>query len=102
MLELIAVDIDGVLLEDTFSPVLYRLTQKFHVAYTKELENNTFSQKRKNAALYLKQALNLPKDTSLDQVLNMYFEERTRYLADEGHDNPILDGVEILLNNFQN
>ena len=97
MLELIAVDIDGVLLEDTFSPVLYRLTQKFHVAYTKELENNTFSQKRKNAALYLKQALNLPKDTSLDQVLNMYFEERTRYLADEGHDNPILDGVEIFV-----
>lgn len=54
----------------------------------KSLKNNTFSQKRKDAALYLKQALNLPKDTSLDQVLNLYFEERTRYLADEGHDNP--------------
>ncbi|MDO8139594.1 hypothetical protein [Streptococcus mutans] len=45
-LKLIACDIDGVLLEDTFSPVLRNLAKKYNVDYTAELENNTFSQKR--------------------------------------------------------
>ena len=40
------------LLEDTFSSILYRLSQKYHETYSQELERNTFSQNRQEVAIF--------------------------------------------------
>lgn len=40
------------LLEDTFSSILYRLSQKYHETYSQELEGNTFSQNRQEVAIF--------------------------------------------------
>lgn len=77
-IKMIAVDIDGVLLEDTFSPVLYKLAKKYHKPYSKELEMNTFSQNRKEAATFLKNYFE--KEDSLEMMIREYFEERNLYL----------------------
>jgi len=49
---MIAVNIDGILLEDTFSPILYRLSQKYHKTYSQELEENILSQNRQEVAIF--------------------------------------------------
>lgn len=90
-IKLIACDIDGVLLEDTFSPILRLLANKYKVPYTAELENNTFSQKRDEAAAYLKNYLRLPEKTSNQEMLNEYFEERNKFLQEKN--NSIISGV---------
>lgn len=92
-IKLIAVDIDGVLLEDTFSPVLYRLTKKFNVDYTLDIESSVFSQNRKKAALHLKKALKLPESTTAQQVLELYFSERDAYVKENHRDSSIIKGV---------
>lgn len=49
---MIVVNIDGILLEDTFSPILYRLSQKYHKTYSQELEENILSQNRQGVAIF--------------------------------------------------
>ncbi len=49
---MIVVDTDGILLEETFSPILYRLSQKYHKTYSQELEGNTLSQNRQEVAIF--------------------------------------------------
>lgn len=100
-IKLIAVDIDGVLLADTFSPVLHRLTKKFQVQYTSELERNTFSQNRNSAASYLKKELRLPLKTTNEEVLKMYFDERKKYLKEKNSQSNILNGVHDFINNLK-
>lgn len=97
-IKLIAVDMDGVLLQDTFSPVLKRLTNKYQVDYTAEVERNTFSQNRVDAANYLKKLLELPVTTTTDQVLNIYFSEREEYLKDINPTSMIVKGVADFIN----
>lgn len=91
---MIAVDIDGVLLEDTFSPILYRLAKRYHKTYSQELEVNTFSQNRQEAAIFLKSYFE--KDSSLEMMIQEYFEERNRYL--NGRNTTINSGVPQFLN----
>lgn len=93
-IKMIAVDIDGVLLEDTFSPILYRLAKKYHKTYSQELEVNTFSQNRQEAAIFLKSYFE--KDSSLEMMIQEYFEERDRYL--NGRNTTINSGVPQFLN----
>ncbi|MFR6452611.1 MAG: HAD family hydrolase, partial [Streptococcus sp.] len=93
-IKMIAVDIDGVLLEDTFSPILYRLAKKYHKTYSQELEVNTFSQNRQEAAIFLKSYFE--KDSSLEMMIQEYFEERDRYL--NGRNTTINSGVSQFLN----
>lgn len=95
-LKLIACDIDGVLLEDTFSPVLRNLAKKYNVDYTAELENNTFSQKRKEAAEFLRKYFKIFNKVTNEEILHEYFEERNKFLKDDR--NPIIDGVPEFLN----
>ncbi|AVM72305.1 HAD family hydrolase [Streptococcus mutans] len=90
-LKLIACDIDGVLLKDTFSPILHRLAKKYGIPYTADLENNTFSQNRSEAASYVKNNLCLPKNISVQELLKEYFEERTEFIKYDR--SPILSGV---------
>lgn len=49
---MIVVNIDGIFLEDTFSPILYRLSQKYHKTYSQELEENILSQNRQEVAIF--------------------------------------------------
>ncbi|MEI5992678.1 HAD family hydrolase [Candidatus Enterococcus mansonii] len=92
-IKLIAVDIDGVLLEDTFSPVLYRLAKKFNVDYTLDIEKNAFSQNRESAGLYLKKKFRLSEDTTIQQMLDLYFSERDSYLNETYSKSSIVKGA---------
>ena len=52
-LRLIAVDIDGVLLEDTFSPVIRNFITKHGIEYTKEIEKRCiFPPSKKSCGIY--------------------------------------------------
>ena len=46
----VALDIDGVLLSDTFSPIIKSLVEFFDGAYSREVERNVFSQNQKEAS----------------------------------------------------
>ncbi|MEU6381139.1 HAD family phosphatase [Streptomyces sp. NPDC046909] len=88
-LRLIAVNIDGVLLNDTFSPVIHRFVVKHGGIYTAELERAVLSQPRLQAAA----AIGVPG--SPQEVVAAYFLERERYLAE--HPVHIQDGAVRLL-----
>ena len=79
-LRLAAVNIDGVLLNDTFSPVLHRFVTSRGGAYTADLERRVFSQNRELAAHALSAAL--PRPIPPEQVLRDYFAEREAYLRE--------------------
>ena len=78
-IKLIAIDIDGVVLKDTYSPVLKIIIEKHNGVYTKDLERNAFSRNRKEAATYIAKALNLKLTPA--QLISEYFQERERYMA---------------------
>lgn len=86
-IKLIAVDIDGVLLEDTFSPILHNFVSKHGVDYTRELERNVFSRPQKEAADYLTFLFKKDRET----IIKSYFEERDQYLKTYGC--AVIEGV---------
>jgi beta-phosphoglucomutase-like phosphatase (HAD superfamily) len=88
-LRLIAVNIDGVLLNDTFSPVIHRFVVNHGGVYTAELERAVLSQTRLRAAAAIGVA------GSPEEVLDAYFLERERYL--EEHPVHIVDGADRML-----
>ncbi|MGF1430174.1 HAD family phosphatase [Kitasatospora sp. LaBMicrA B282] len=84
-----AVNIDGVILNDTFSPVIHHFVTSRGGRYSAEVERRVFSQRRAEAAAAIAEAAGL--DWPLEQVLEVYFQERAEYL--ERHPNRILDGA---------
>ncbi|KOV58518.1 HAD family hydrolase [Streptomyces sp. MMG1121] len=76
-LRLIAVNIDGVLLNDTFSPVIHRMVVRNGGVYTAELERSVLSQPQLRAAA----ALGVPGTP--EEVVAEYFRERAAYLEDD-------------------
>ncbi|MFI9605502.1 HAD family hydrolase [Streptomyces sp. NPDC052043] len=92
-LRLAAVNIDGVLLDDTFTPVIHRMTLAHGAAYTAELEQSVLSQPQRSAARALKEAIGYRG--SPQQLLRAYFAERERYLSQ--HPMGLLDGAPALL-----
>ncbi|MGW1432380.1 HAD family phosphatase [Streptomyces sp. NPDC002431] len=79
-LRLAAVNIDGVMLEDTFSPVIHHFLTSRGCAYTAETERSIFSQPRAVAGRLLAEAVDEPMTG--DQALDAYFAERARYVAE--------------------
>jgi len=77
-----ACDIDGVLLTDTFSPVLHSLALEAGREYTREIERNIFSRPQKEGAQYWKKINNL--DISETELNKGYFEAREKYLKTHG------------------
>ncbi|MFF0206294.1 HAD family hydrolase [Streptomyces sp. NPDC005017] len=73
-LRLIAVNIDGVLLNDTFSPVIHRFVTSRGGVYTAELERAVLSQTQLRAAA----AMGVPGTP--EEVVQEYFRERRAYL----------------------
>jgi phosphoglycolate phosphatase-like HAD superfamily hydrolase len=88
-LRLIAVNIDGVLLNDTFSPVIHRFVVSRGGAYTAELERAVLSQPQLRAAA----ALGVPGTP--EEVVEAYFREREDYLKD--HPVHLVEGAGALL-----
>lgn len=76
-IKLIAVDVDGPLLVDTFSPIMYQICQNMGAEYTRELERNTFSRNREEVANYLRKTL--AKYEKTEEERNMSNEDRIKY-----------------------
>lgn len=86
---LIAVNIDGVLLNDTFSPVIHRFVVSRGGVYSAELERAVLSQSQLRAAA----ALGVPGTP--EEVVAQYFRERAQYLR--GNPVRVLEGAGRLL-----
>lgn len=91
-LRLAALNIDGVLLSDSFSPVIRAFVESRGGRYTAELEHRVFSQNRERAARALAEAL--PGLTAAE-VPAAYFREREEYLA--AHPMTVMPGTLPLL-----
>lgn len=92
-LRLAAVNIDGVLLNDTFSPVIHRFVTRRGGSYTADVERAVFSQTQLAACAALGAAAGI--EASPEQIREEYFAEREEYLAE--HPVRLLDGATELL-----
>ncbi|MFJ9813385.1 HAD family hydrolase [Streptomyces sp. NPDC101158] len=88
-LRLAAVNIDGVLLNDTFSPVIHRFVVGRGGVYTAEVERRIFSQPQHLASAYMAGVVQEPM--TAQEVLDAYFVERDAYLRD--HPLRVVDGA---------
>lgn len=82
-IKMVALDIDGVLLEDTFSPVICHMVENvWGGEYTKEIERNVFSQKREIGGTFLMEKFNLFNryKTWKELFSEGYFPARDEYL----------------------
>lgn len=92
-LKLVCLNIDGVLLPDSFTPVIHRLLTKHGVAYTGELERLILSQPRQVAGAILASATRQP--WTWQEAVAAYFVERTAYLTE--HPITVATGARELL-----
>lgn len=86
-LKLIALDLDGPLLADTFAPILRLTCEHYGWEYTREFERNTLSRPRAQATQYVLQQFTdgLPADLSgksQDEMIRSYFQFREEYLKE--------------------
>ncbi|MFI1970049.1 haloacid dehalogenase-like hydrolase [Streptomyces cinnamoneus] len=96
-IRLAAVNIDGVLLNDTFSPVIHDFVTSRGGRYTADVERAVFSQTQLVAAAALADAAGV--DWTPERVLEVYFQERAAYL--EKDPIRILDGAVDLLHRLR-
>ncbi len=92
-IRLAALNIDGVLLNDTFSPVIHHFVVSRGGVYSADLEQRIFSQRRDVAGREMAAAV--PLDLTGDEALAAYFEDRDEYLRE--HPVVRMDGVVGLL-----
>ena len=93
-LRLVALNIDGVLLNDTFSPVIHHFVVSRGGEYNADTERRIFSQPQRTAGEEL--AASVPLDMTGEQALAAYFGDREAYLRT--HPVELMDGaVELLL-----
>ncbi|MGI5439975.1 HAD family phosphatase [Streptomyces shenzhenensis] len=93
-MRLIAVNIDGVLLNDTFSPVIHQFVTDLRGTYTAEDERALLSQPQLQAAA----ALAVP-GTTPEETVESYFRRRKEYLKD--HPVQVQDGARALLDRLR-
>ena len=79
---MIAVDIDGVLLRDTFSPVLRELVEELGGTYSSEIERRLFSRPQYDAAESLIEVLHLDIDPG--ELIDLFFDRRKRFIEANG------------------
>ncbi|ANW19766.1 hypothetical protein [Streptomyces clavuligerus] len=92
-LSLAAVNIDGVLLNDTFSPMIHRFVTSRGGLYTAELERRVFSQTRLVAGRVLAEVTG--SGASPSATIDSYLREREEFLKE--HPVRMRDGAEELL-----
>ena len=103
-IKLIALDLDGPLLVDTFSPLMRQICEKYDVEYSREIESNTFSRNRKDAQVYFREKFREKLSAeelnqSYEEMLAMYMELREEYLRNNPHG--VRDGVPEFLRMLQ-
>ncbi|WP_251095495.1 HAD family phosphatase [Streptomyces sp. Caat 7-52] len=96
-LRMAALNIDGVLLNDTFSPVIHHFVTSRGGTYSADLERRIFSQPQAVAGKVLAETCGL--STAPMETIALYLQERERYLAD--HPVRILDGAVELLHRLR-
>ncbi|MFK0252368.1 HAD family phosphatase [Streptomyces sp. NPDC090445] len=96
-LRLAALNIDGVLLNDTFSPVIHHFIVSRGGTYTAELERSVFSQPRHIAGRLLAAAVG--GGMTGEAALAAYFEERAAYV--DRHPVTITPGTPDLLHRLR-
>jgi len=90
-IRLIAVDLDGPLLIDTFSPIMHKLCSEYYrIDYTRELEHNTFSRSRAEVVEYLRRKIGeqmseTERKQSDEESITSYFHYRDEYMCDHPH-----------------
>ncbi|AJW94612.1 HAD family hydrolase [Burkholderia gladioli] len=90
-IRLIAVDLDGPLLIDTFSPIMHKLCSEYYrIDYTRELERNTFSRSRAEVVDYLRRQIGeqmseTERKQSDEESIASYFRYRDEYMRDHPH-----------------
>ncbi|MFD6618785.1 HAD family phosphatase [Streptomyces albidoflavus] len=77
-LRLVSLNIDGVLLNDTFSPVIHDFITSRGGPYTADVEQRIFSQPREVAGVELARAAGI--EVSGTEALRLYFEARDQYV----------------------
>ncbi|WP_149183552.1 HAD family phosphatase [Streptomyces sp. TRM49041] len=92
-LKLAAVNIDGVLLNDTFSPVIHNFIVSRGGEYTAEVERSIFSQPQLVGGQGMANAARVP--WTAQEAIDVYFKEREEYLRD--HPVELIDGAVELL-----
>lgn len=92
-LRLAALNIDGVLLNDTFSPVIHHFVVSRGGTYTAETERAIFSQPQHIAGQGMAAAVG--STMTGEEALAAYFEERDRHVAE--HPVEVSDGAVELL-----
>ncbi|MEV7388070.1 MULTISPECIES: HAD family hydrolase [unclassified Streptomyces] len=92
-LRLAAVNIDGVLLNDTFSPLIHRFVTRRGGTYSADVERSVFSQRQADAGRAMAAAV--PQRLTGEEALAAYFEERAAYLVD--HPVEVTEGAGPLL-----
>ncbi|WP_167455559.1 HAD family hydrolase [Streptomyces tirandamycinicus] len=97
-LRLAALNIDGVLLNDTFSPVIHRFIVSRGGAYTAEVERRVFSQPQHVASEYMARVVGVPMTGP--EALKAYFAERDAHVSE--HPVRLLDGAIELVQRLRN
>jgi hypothetical protein len=82
-IKLIAVNLDGVLIRDTFSPVIRKMVMNFGRKYTHTVERNILSRPQMEAAQYV---INISRiNYTVQDLIKLFFHERERYMEDFGN-----------------
>jgi phosphoglycolate phosphatase-like HAD superfamily hydrolase len=92
-IRLVALDSDGVLLNDTYSPVIERFVTKHGGTYTAAVERGVWGSPQLAAGQNMALACKLP--WSARETIEAFFAEREEYLKD--HPVQVLDGAAELL-----
>jgi phosphoglycolate phosphatase-like HAD superfamily hydrolase len=92
-IRLVALDTDGVLINDTYSPVIERFVTKHGGTYTAEVERTVWGSPQLAAGQNMALACKLP--WTAQETIDAFFRERDVYLQD--HPVEVLDGAEELL-----
>ena len=92
-IKLVALDIDGPIIQDSFSPVIKLMIEKEGITYTTEIEKNIFSRPRKEGAAYFSKLTG--KYWEETAYSNYFFNLRSEYLKE--HPIKLSDGIESFL-----
>jgi beta-phosphoglucomutase-like phosphatase (HAD superfamily) len=90
-IEAFAVDIDGVLVKDTFSPVICKIIKDNNKEYAAEVEAKIFSRPQKEAAEFAMNYLGL--SLSIEESLKYYFRERELYIRNNPAESGLMPGI---------
>ena len=82
-LKLIAVDLDGPLLVDTFSPILKGICDQHGTVYDRDIEYNSFSRNRQEVVLYFRERFSDNEEQQAktdEEMIQDYFDIRNEFM----------------------